>query len=294
LQCWLHIPWRPSFIFNKRRFVYHFNFGYKLTISGFLDTVYRNIYMVVIGKAFTPTIVGFFNQAETMRRFPTDQLSRLMDKVTYPLFSNIKSDEELRKVYRSTMKLVFFLVVPLMMALIVTGKEFFYVLFGEKWLAAVPFFQILAFASIWDPLSAYNLNILKVKGRSDLFLRLEIIKKILGVIAVFAALPFGIHFLVLSYMVVSHINAIIDMAFSGKFIQYGIFAQLKDCAKVYAVGAFSLGTAWLLRFFLVQQQWNAWLILITVSLVFAVFYFILVYLFEREILGLVRKVLKRS
>src|SRR5690606_21900575 len=85
IQNWIFIKWRPSFVFDKRRFKYHFNFGYKLTLSGLLDTTYLNLYPIVIGKYFSPTMVGFFNQAETMRRFPVQQLSAVMEKVTYPL-----------------------------------------------------------------------------------------------------------------------------------------------------------------------------------------------------------------
>ena len=170
------------FCVQQRRFKYHFNFGYKLTLSGLLDTVYNDAYRIVIGKFFTPAAVGFFNQAETMRLFPVQQISSVMGKVTYPLFSNINGDIQLKNAYRITMKLVLFAVIPIMLILIVVAKEGFVFLFGEKWLPAVPYFQILATASIIRPISSYNLNILKVKGRSDLFLKVEIIKKIIGVI----------------------------------------------------------------------------------------------------------------
>src|SRR5690554_1185237 len=163
VQNWIFIPWRPSFVFNKRKFRYHFNFGYKLTLSGLLDTLYRNIYTIVIGKAFNPILVGYFNQAETMRLFPVQQLSSVMGKVTYPLFSNIDNDASLKRVYKISMKLQFLVVVPMMMLLILVGHELFLFLFGEKWLPAVSYFQILSIASIMIPLSAYNLNILKVK-----------------------------------------------------------------------------------------------------------------------------------
>src|SRR5690606_22150970 len=118
--------------------------------------------------------VGFYNQAETMRLFPVGQIATVMGKVTYPLFSNIESDEQLKSAYQSTMKLVLFAVIPIMLILIIVAKEFFVFLFGAKWLPAVPFFQILAIASIVRPISSYNLNILKVKGRSDLYLKVEI------------------------------------------------------------------------------------------------------------------------
>jgi len=178
VQNWVFIKWRPSFLFNKRRFRYHFNFGYKMTLSGLLDTIYNDAYNIVIGKFFSPATVGFYSQAETLRLFPVKQLSTVMGKVTYPLFANLKNDEQLKSAYRQTMRLVLFAVVPIMLFLIVVSKELFLFLFGEKWLSGVPYFQILAVASIFRPIGTYNLNILKVKGRSDLFLRLEVVKRL--------------------------------------------------------------------------------------------------------------------
>src|SRR5690606_20811606 len=151
VQNWIFIKWRPWLTFNIRRFKYHFNFSYKMTLSGLLDTVYNDAYRIVIGKFFSPASVGFYNQAETMRLFPVRQLGRVLGTVTYSMFSNIKDDKQLKNAYKQTMKMVFFMVVPTMMILIVVGEEFFLFLFGEKWLPAVPYFQLLSFASITTP-----------------------------------------------------------------------------------------------------------------------------------------------
>src|SRR5690606_12719895 len=210
VQNWVFIKWRPSFLFNKRRFRYHFNFGYKMTLSGLLDTIYNDAYNIVIGKFFSPATVGFYSQAETLRLFPVKQLSTVMGKVTYPLFANLKNDEQLKSAYRQTMRLVLFAVVPIMLFLIVVSKELFLFLFGEKWLSGVPYFQILAVASIFRPIGTYNLNILKVKGRSDLFLRLEVVKKIIGVVAIIVTLPFGILPLVYSLTITSVLFAFLN------------------------------------------------------------------------------------
>src|SRR5690606_21075085 len=148
-------------------------------------------------------------------------------------------DKQLKNAYKQTMKLVFFVVVPTMMILIVAGKEFFLFLFGEKWLPAVPYFQILSLASITTPLTTYNLNILKVKGRSDLFLKLEIIKKIIGFVAIIVALSYGIMTLVVSQMIVTHIFAYLNMYFSGRLINYSVKEQVRDCAALYCIGLIS-------------------------------------------------------
>lgn len=290
VQNWIFIKWRPSFIFNKRRFRYHFNFGYKLTLSGLLHTIYTDSYRIVIGKFFSPATVGFYNQAETMRLFPVKQLSSVIDKVTYPLFAQIKGDQGLKSAYKGIMKMAFFVVVPIMMILIVSGKEVFLLLFGEKWLPAVPYFQILAFASITTPLTRYNLNILKVKGRSDLFLKLEVIKKIIGVIGIILATPFGILTLVISQMFVTHVMAFLNMFYCGRLINYPVKEQIIDCSILYGVGLVSLFSTYLLRQVLLQYDFSYFLMICCLTIVFIALYFPLVYFFDKNMIVILKKI----
>lgn len=233
LQHWLFIKWKPSLSFNKRRFRYHFNFGYKMTLAGLLDTIYNNAYNIVIGKFFSATLVGYYSQADTMRLLPVNQLSTVMGKVTYPLFSNIKEDEGLKRAYKTSMRLVLFVVVPMMILLIEIADPVFLFLFGDKWLPAAPYFQILAIASIVRPLGTYNLNILKVKGRSDMFLRLEVVKKVIGVLAIVVSLPFGILPLIYSLSVTSILFAFLNAYYSGNLINYRIKEQMEDIYKIF-------------------------------------------------------------
>lgn len=292
LQIWIFVPWRPSFVFNKRRFKYHFNFGYKLTLSGLLDTVYNDAYRIVIGKFFTPAAVGFFNQAETMRLFPVQQISSVMGKVTYPLFSNIKGDVQLKNAYRITMKLVLFAVSPIMLILIVVAKEGFLFLFGEKWLPGVPYFQILATASIIRPISSYNLNILKVKGRSDLFLKVEIIKKVIGVIGIAVALPFGIKALVISLTAVSFIFVFINMFYCGKLIDYSVLNQIKDVGKLFIAGLVTFLLTVFIREYLITYTQNNLLIISLISLSFSVLYLGIITFTDKEVIRSLKSIYK--
>lgn len=293
IQNWIFIKWRPSLIFNKRRFRYHFSFGYKMTLSGLLDTIYNNSYNIVIGKFFSPAIVGFYNQAETMRLFPVGQISTVMGKVTYPLFSNIKNDEQLRSAYRSTMKLVLFAVIPIMLILIIIAEEFFLFLFGAKWLPAVPYFQILAIASIVRPISSYNLNILKVKGRSDLFLKVEVIKKILGVIAILIALPFGIMPLVISLTVVSFFFVMVNMWYCGDLIDYSITQQLRDISKLFLIGLVTAGLCYLLRIYLLSFINSGFLMMLLIGFTYFTIYISTILVFDKNMIGILRKLTKK-
>lgn len=291
IQIWSFIDWRPSLVFNKRRFKYHFNFGYKMTLSSLLDTIYNDAYKIVIGKLFLPATVGYYNQAETMRLFPVLQLSSVVGKVTYPLFSNLSNDIQLKSAYKGTLKLLCFITVPLMMILIIGAQELFLTLFGEKWLPAVPYFQILAFASIVRPLGVYNLNILKVKGRSDLFLKIEVIKKAIGFLAILIAVPFGINALIVSATLVAYISTLINMLYSGRIINYFLLEQVKDIIVIFVVGLFCLVVCYYLRMNLVGTL-TPLPLLIVVSFVYAGLYLFLIYLFDRDPIHVLRKLLK--
>lgn len=283
IQNWLFIPWRPSFIFVKERFLHHFNFGYKLTLSGMVDTIYNDIYRIIIGKFYNPASVGFFNQAETLRLFPVAQLSAVLGKVTYPLFSNITDDPTLKRAYKQTMKLALLMVIPIMLLLIVIAKQLFLFLLGEKWLPSVPYFQVLALASIVRPIGTYNLNILKVKGRSDMLLKLEIVKKIIGIILIIIALPHGIMALVISHVCFSYISTIINMIFSGKLIDYKFWEQMKDSIRLFIVGFVVLLLSFLIKNFFLQNI-STFPVILILSLQYISFFFLAIYFFERKIL----------
>lgn len=227
---------KPSLVFDKERFKYHFKFGYKLTLSSLLDTIYNDAYRVVIGKFFSPAQVGYFHQAETLRLFPVQQIGAVIGKVSYPFFSNIDGDHKLKLAYKKLLKLVLILVIPVMLSLILIAEPGFRFLFGEKWLPAVPYFQILAIVSIFRPISAYNLNILKVKGRSDIFLYLEIAKKVAGSVFIVGGVYFGVIGLVIALSVFSILSYIVDMYFSGRIIEYKVFEQLHDIFPLMSAG----------------------------------------------------------
>lgn len=292
VQTLLFMSWRPSLIFNFERFKYHFIFGYKLTIANLIDVIFNEAYRIVIGKFYSPAAVGFFHQAETLRLFPVQQVSAVVGKVTYPLFAKMNDDEALKAAYKITMKLVLALVVPLMLALILIAEEGFRFLFGEKWLPAVPYFQILALASIVRPLSAYNLNILKVKGRSDIFLRLEVLKKIIGVILLIIGFNFQVIGLVVSLTIFSYVSFIINMYFSGNLISYSMIEQIKDTFNLYMIG----GLIFILLSFIKSKMsyfiyYDLLSIFFYISVFFIIYYFILS-IVDRGLISIMKNIQK--
>lgn len=240
IQLWIYSGWWPRREFSAEIFKRHFNYGYKLTISELLDRFFNNIFLVVIGKYFAAAQVGLYTRAETMKQLPVNNISKALDKVTFPLFVSIQNEEErLKKIYKKIMQMVIFLVTPILVLLAVLAEPTFRFLFTEKWLPAVPYFQILCVTGILYPLHSYNLSILNVKGRSDLFLRLEVFKKIIIVITLVVTIPFGIMALLYGQVAISVIAFFINAYYTAKFINYSALEQLKDILPSLIIGAIS-------------------------------------------------------
>lgn len=240
LQHWVYSNWRPSFIINREKLKYHFNFGYKLTLAGLMNSVFDNIFNIVIGKNYSPAQLGFYNRAFTLQLFPAQNISAALEKVTYPIFASIQNDDKrLKKVYNLLMQQVVFWVAPIMIFAAVLGKPLFSLVLTDKWLPAVKYFQILCVVGVLYPLQQYNLNILRVKGRSDLILKLNFYKKITLVAGIAIAFSFGIMGLVIMQAISAVVGYFYNSYYSGKFINYSASEQVKDILPLLLLALFS-------------------------------------------------------
>lgn len=238
IQLWGYSKWQPMFIFDRTKFKEHFNFGYKMTLADVLNTVFKNIYTIVIGKLFTPTNLGYYNRADTLKQLPISNLSNALNKVTFPLFAKIKdNDAKLKEVYQKLMKLVIFVIAPVLFLMMVVAEPMIRFLLTDKWLPAVPYLQVLVLSGILYPIHAYNLNILKVKGRSDLFLKLELIKKLVVILVLIFSVRFGIMGIVWGQVLTSTLAFFINTYYTGKIIHYGSLQQLKDLLPIILLSA---------------------------------------------------------
>jgi teichuronic acid exporter len=233
VQLWYWAKWKPLWLFNMEKFRYHFHYGVKLMSSGILDIVFTNAYTIIIGKFFAPAQVGFYNRADALQMLPVGNISSVITKVSFPLFSSIQEDNNrLKSVYKRIMQMVIFLIAPTLIIMAVLAEPMFRLLFTDKWLPAVPYFQILCFNGILYPIHSYNLQILKIKGRSDLFLKLEIIKKILVVLVILISFRFGIYGLLYGGVITSVLCFFINTHYSGKFLNYTAWEQTKDLLPI--------------------------------------------------------------
>ncbi|MCH4823784.1 lipopolysaccharide biosynthesis protein [Gramella lutea] len=234
IQIWGYSKWIPIFAFERDKFLKHFDYGYKLTISDLLNRIFNNIFLIAIGKYFSAAQVGFYTRAETMNQLPVRNISRTLEKVTFPLFVSIQNDDKrLKRVYKQIMQMVVYVVSPFLIYLAILAEPVFRFLFTEKWLPAVPYFQILCVTGLIYPLHSYNLDILNVKGRSDLFLKIEIMKKLLILISLVITVPMGIKEILYGQVIISIIAFFINAGYTGKFIGYNAFDQLKDVIPLY-------------------------------------------------------------
>ncbi|WDF46963.1 lipopolysaccharide biosynthesis protein [Chryseobacterium sp. KACC 21268] len=254
VQYWMYSDWKPSLIFNRVKFKYHFNFGYKMTISSLLETVFNNIYTIVIGKVFSPTQLGYYSRADNLKQLPITNLSNALNKVTFPLFAKLGDDDvKLKDVYKKIMKLVIFIIAPILLMAIVIAEPLIRFLLTEKWLPAVPYFQILSLAGILYPIHSYNLNILMVKGKSDLFLKLEIVKKILIVCVLLISLNYGIMGILWGQVFTSCLSFFVNSHYSGKIIKYGSFQQLADLIPILVLAGLIAMMLYWFDYFWLQQ-----------------------------------------
>lgn len=229
LLLWIFTRWRPRWIYSWGSFRELFTFGSKLMFSGLLDVVYRNMYLLVIGKMFTASSLGYYTRANQFAEFPSSNLTGIMQRVTYPVLCQIQDDDErLAQIYRRFLRLSAFLIFPLLVGLSAVAEPFVLLLLKEQWLFAATLLQIICFAMMWYPIHAINLNLLQVKGRSDLFLRLEIIKKAIAVLILCVTIPMGLIAMCVGQILSSLIALIINTNYTGKLIQVGFLRQMRD------------------------------------------------------------------
>lgn len=229
LLLWTFAHWRPRWTYSWNSFRELFSFGSKLMASGLLDVVYRNMYLLVIGKVFTASSLGYYTRAHQFAEFPSSNLTGILQRVTYPVLCQIQDDDErLAQIYRRFLRLSAFLIFPLLVGLSAVAEPFVLLLLKEQWLFAATLLQIICFAMMWYPIHAINLNLLQVKGRSDLFLRLEIIKKAIAVLILCVTIPMGLIAMCVGQILSSLIALIINTNYTGKLIQVGFLRQMRD------------------------------------------------------------------
>lgn len=237
---WKSTNWIPKFYFSIQLYKKHFNFGYKIALISIFSAFFDNIYNVIIGKFYSVTTLGQFERARTFNNYPVGILTSILNKVSYPLLSNIQNDKALMlTAYKKIICLTFFITFPLMSLLSIVSEPLMIFVLGEKWGVTAQFFKILCIAGILYPLNAFNMDLMKVYGRSDWLLKNEIIKKIIMGVLILISFPFGVYYMVWSIVLFSIIALCINAFYTDQLINYSLLKQLLDNKKTIFTGFLS-------------------------------------------------------
>lgn len=231
LLLWIISPWRPHGKWSARSFSYLWGFGSKLLATDILNTIYGNIYPIIIGKFYTAADVGQYTRASQYAGMPSGIILFAVQQVTFPVLSQIQDDiERLRNNYRRMLRFTVFVIFPIMMGMLVLAHPLVITLVTNKWEECVPYLQLICLAAMWYPVHSINLNLLQVKGRSDLFFRLEVVKKLLSTVTIFICVPHGIMVMCIGGVCSSILCLVINTHYTGKLINLGFGRQMIDLA----------------------------------------------------------------
>lgn len=240
---WVFAGWRPSWRYSWASFRSMFSFGFKLAVSGIINTLYDNLYLIVIGKIFKATELGYYTRSYQFASFPSQSVTGVLQRVTFPILCAVQNDSvRLRDIYRRVLRVSAFIVFPLMTGLAAVATPLIVTILKEQWASAGVLLSIICFALMWYPIHAINLNLLLAKGRSDIFLKLEIVKKLIGVAILAITMPFGVTVMCYGLVANSVLCLLVNTAYTGRLIGMGFLAQMRDLLPVliYSLSMFAL------------------------------------------------------
>lgn len=230
---WYKSKWHPQLAFSIESFKRLFGFGSKLLCSNVMSAIYQQIYPLVIGRCFSPAHVGYFNRANGYANLPSNTMVSMVLGVSFPVLSRYQDDNnQLLSVYKQMLRMPMFILVPILVGLAALAEPLIEVMIGAKWLPCAPYLQVLCLGSIFTPLSLMNINLLNVKGRSDLVLRLDFIKKPVAFLMLFAMIPFGIMAMCIWRAVYEIFAFMLNCYYTKKILGYGLWRQAGELLPI--------------------------------------------------------------
>ena len=255
---WIFNHWIPNFAFNLTSFRYMWGFGWKLLVSGLLDNIWKELYQIVVGKFYNPATLGQYTRGRSYAQLFSSNITVIVQRVTYPVLAEVQDDKEcMVAAYRKVIKITMFVTCICMISLGAVAEPLIYCLIGEKWHQAATFLPLICISMSLYPLHAINLNMLQIQGRSDIFLYLEIIKKIIAIGPLCIGIFFDIYWMLATSIVTGVICFFLNSYYTGKHLGYSSWKQLKDVTPSYGV-AFAIALA---VYFLKYLPLSHWIIL---------------------------------
>lgn len=273
LLLWFFNNWRPTFHFSWKNFKELFGFSSKILGADLINTIYKNIFNLIIGKFYSTAQLGQYTRAEQFNVILTNNLTTVIQKVTFPTLSSVQNDSDrLRFVFRKFIIYSAFLSFPLVLGLGVMAKPLIIVTIGEKWLEASFYLQIMCLYGILYPLTNLNLNMLNVAGRSDIILKLEIIKKIFFIPVFVVGFYYGLTTMLCAAVIYYYIEFIFNSWFSERFFDYGLVKQIKDVMPILLISVLISSVMWLISFIPIAN-----ILIVILQFLIGLFFYIIVF-----------------
>ena len=229
----LYVKWTPLVVFSVTSFKLLFSFGSKLLISGLINSIYLNLYSLVIGKFYSATDVGFFNRAYSLAQFPSSNLVSVMSRAMFPIQCELQNDIiKLKQSFFSYLRFSCFVIFPLMVGLAFVSKPLILFLLSDTWSEAILPLSIISFAYMWYPIMHIDSQLLTVIGRSDLFLKAEVIKKTAGVVILITTIQYGLLILCLGLFAYSIIDILVIIFFLKKVIDISFWDHIVNIGPI--------------------------------------------------------------
>lgn len=289
---WILAGWRPTVEFSKDSFNYLWSYGSKVLGASLIQQVYDNLYPLVIGKFFNASQLGLYSRANGFATLPSTNLSSILGSVTFPVLSKLNNDKDkLIAVYVKMIRCTSFLVFPLMIGMAAVAGSLVKLLLNPQWNGCIIMLQILCFALIWQPLSFLQINLLKVIGRTDIILKLEIMKRSVGLITIFVSIPFGVIGMCWGFALFYIYSFTLNTFFTSKTLQISFKRQLKDIIPIL-LNALIMGlVVYVCTLFL---QISVFLLFILCILIGIVYYYITSRLFMKQLMVDTLSMIKRK
>lgn len=236
LFLWIYSKWLPLFVFSRDSFITMWSFGWKVMATNLISSIWNELNQVVIGKCYSPSTLGLYSRAYQFSFLCSANLTNVIQRVSFPVLSNIQDEKErLREGYQRIIRTTMLISFVIMLGMAASAKSMVFCLVGDKWIDCVPMLQILCFSMMLYPLHAINLNMLQVKGRSDLYLKLEIVKKCILVIPLLLGIFVGIYSMLLGGVVTGLICYYLNAYYSGNLINYSFKDQISDILPSFCI-----------------------------------------------------------
>lgn len=292
---WLTVGWRPKRMFSFERLKGLLGYGWKLLVSGLLDTVYNKLREIMIAVFYTDADLAYYNRGMTYPNLLVENINASIDSVLLPVLSAEQDHkEQVRNMTRRAIRISTYVMMPMMMGLAVCAEPLIRLLLTDKWLPCVPYLRIFCFSYAFYPLHTANLNAIKAMGRSDLFLKLEIIKKVFGVIILLVTLQYGVYVMALSLLFTSVMSQLINSWPNAKLLDYAYGHQLMDMLPAILLSLVMGAAVYPIQLF----GWSDWVTLPVQVIAGAAVYILGSVIFRLDsfsyLLGIMKKLMHRG